>query len=54
MPHDFTQMWNLRNKTNEQSKKGDKPKKQILNSREQKVTRGTVTRGEVGGGEEDG
>ena len=36
--HDFTHMWNLRNKTNEQSKKREQErqtKKQTLNYREQ-------------------
>jgi len=29
IPYDFTHMWNLRNKTNEQRKKRDKPKNRL-------------------------
>ena len=43
-PYDFTHMWNIRNKTNEQRGKKEK-EKQILNYREQTV----VTRGLEGG-----
>ena len=42
IPYDFTQMWNLRNKTNEQRKEGERERerereteKQTLNYREQ-------------------
>ena len=35
IPYEFTHMWNLRNKTNEQRGKRDKPKKQTLNCRRQ-------------------
>ena len=31
IPYDFTHMWNLRNKTNEQGKKRDKWKNRFLN-----------------------
>ena len=34
MPYDFTHMWNLRNKTNEQREKKRETKKQTLNYRE--------------------
>ena len=45
IPYDFTHMQNLRNKTKQQRKKERQIKKQTLNYREQRVTRG-----EGGGG----
>ena len=47
IPYDFTHMWNLRNKTNEQrEKERGKPRNRLLTI-ENKLM---VTRGEVGGG----
>ena len=48
IPYDFTHMWNLRNKTNEQRKKRerDKPRNGLLTIENKPM----VTRGDVGEG----
>ena len=49
-PYDFTQMWNLRNKTNEQKGKKEREREKPRNRPLTVENKLMVTRGEVGGG----